>query len=127
MSERQPEPMYLIKNSELKDILYWGVGVSPVQSQDPDDMTEYPIPDGETIINQVRARGPIPAEQLTPDPCDSFCGLRRSGNCANPVKGCITKQQFEKELLKRDAAIAAQATAEENRRVLDGIENRVLK
>lgn len=48
--------VYLITDEELSDILYWGFGISPYQSKNPHDMTEYPIPDGEAIIQKIRSR-----------------------------------------------------------------------
>lgn len=53
------EPMYLIGERELGGIFSWGVGVSPYESKDPDSRNNPPIPDGEKIISDIRARGPV--------------------------------------------------------------------
>jgi len=54
MTAPHPQPEYWLTSEQWRDIMYSVVGISPYQSKDPDDMTEYPIPDGEKILNFVR-------------------------------------------------------------------------
>jgi hypothetical protein len=49
--------MFGITPDEWEDVMYSVVGISPFESQDPDDMRDYPIPDGVEILKNVRRRG----------------------------------------------------------------------
>jgi hypothetical protein len=47
-------PCYWLTDEQWTDIMYSVIGVSPCESNDPEDMTEYPIPDGVDILKFVR-------------------------------------------------------------------------
>jgi len=88
---------FWLTEEQWTDIMYSVVGISPCQSRDPDDMTEYPIPDGAEILKFVRDNqkcGINPKEQQFPKPTDEQCRI-----CEQATRK-DEREQWKKGILK---------------------------
>jgi hypothetical protein len=85
-------PFCWLTEEQWINIMFSIVGISPYESQDPDDMTEYPIPDGEEILKYIRTNQKCPVSSENPVykcrvnvPSNTFPSIKRKRLAINDI------------------------------------------
>ena len=55
-TEPKPCRIFTVTEEQLDNILASLLGISLIEPYNPDDTTDYPIPDGEAIIQEIRTK-----------------------------------------------------------------------
>jgi hypothetical protein len=74
-------PFCWLTEEQWTNIMFSIVGISPYESQDPDDTTEYPIPDGKEILQFIRSNQKCP---LSPECVATTYGMAQESETKSP-------------------------------------------